>query len=101
MKAFNPRITVGHGAKHVVSLFFADIYRKVKSFMLLSAFAKRVRNIFGSVRHSPSGMFKKYSCQHNYGVHLGFLKPSECQMAGDVRLTVQLTVQSLSLSCLP
>ena len=43
--AFNPRITVGHGAEHVVSLFFADVYTKVKTFMLLSAFAKRVRNI--------------------------------------------------------
>ena len=54
------------------SLFFADVYTKVKSFMLLSAFAKRVRNIFGAVRHSPSAMFKKYSHQHNHGVHHGF-----------------------------
>ena len=83
LRAFNPRITVGHGAEHVVSLFFADVYTKVKSFMLLSAFAKRVRNIFGAVRHSPSAMFKKYSRQHNHGVHLGFVKPSECRMAGE------------------
>jgi hypothetical protein len=83
LRAFNPRITVGHGAEHVVSLLFADVYTKVKSFMLLSAFAKRVRNIFGAVRHSPSAMFTKYSCQHNRGVHLGFIKPSECWMAGE------------------
>jgi hypothetical protein len=83
LRAFNPRITVGHGAKHVVSLLFADSYTKVKSFMLLSAFAKRVCNIFGAVRHSPSAMFKKYSRQHNCGVHLGFIKPSECRMAGE------------------
>ena len=83
LRAFNPRITVGHGAEHVVSLFFADVYTKVTSFMLLSAFAKRVRNIFGAVRHSPSAMFKKYSRQHNHGVHLGFVKPSECRMAGE------------------
>jgi hypothetical protein len=55
---FNPRITVGHGAEHAVSLFFANVYTKVKSFMLLSAFAKKLRNIFGAVRHSPSAMFK-------------------------------------------
>ena len=74
LRAFNPRITVGHGAEQVVSLFFADVYtKKVKSFMLLSAFAKRVRNIFGAVRHSPSAMFKKYSNQQNHGVHLGFI----------------------------
>jgi hypothetical protein len=83
LRGFNPCITVGHGAEHVVSLFFSDVYTKVKSFMLLSAFAKRVRNIFGSVRHSPSAMFKKYSCQHNHGVYLGFIKPSECWMAGE------------------
>jgi hypothetical protein len=76
--AFNPRITVGHGAKHVVSLFFSDVYTKVKSFMLLSAFAKRVCNIFGAVRHSLSVMFKKYSRQHNHGVDLGFVESSEC-----------------------
>ena len=28
-------------------------------------------------------MFKKYSRQHNHGVHLGFIKPSECWMAGE------------------
>jgi hypothetical protein len=44
LHAFNPCITVKHGAEHVVSLLFADVYTKVKSFMLLSAFANRVRN---------------------------------------------------------
>ena len=28
LRAFNPCITVGHGAEHVVSLFFSDIYTK-------------------------------------------------------------------------
>jgi hypothetical protein len=82
LRAFNTRIAVGHGAKHVVSLFFADVYTKNKSFMLLSAFAKRVCNIFGSVRHSPLAMFKKYSHQHNHGVYLRFIKPSKYWMAG-------------------
>jgi hypothetical protein len=45
-------------------------------------FAERVRNIFGLVRHAPSAMFKKYTRLHNNGVHLGFIKPSECRMAG-------------------
>ena len=46
---FNPRITVGHSADHVVSLFFSDVYTKVQSFVFLSAFAKRLHNIFGAV----------------------------------------------------
>jgi hypothetical protein len=83
LRIFNPRITVGHGAEHVVSLFFSDVYNKVPEFKRLSDFAKRVRNIFGSVRHSPSAMFKKYTRLHNKGIHLGFIKPSECRMAGE------------------
>jgi len=82
LRAFNPRITVGHGAEHVVSLFFSDVYTKVRDFKILAVFAERVRNIFGSVRHAPSAMFKKHTPQHNHGVHLGFIKPSECRMAG-------------------
>ena len=83
LRAHNRRITVGHGAEHVVSLFFSDVYTKVPEFKRLSNFAKQVRNIFGSVRHSPSAMFKKYSRAHNKGVYIGFIKPSECRMAGE------------------
>ncbi len=50
LRIFNPPITVGHGAVHVVSLFFSDVYKKVPAFKRLSDFAKKVRNIFGSVR---------------------------------------------------
>jgi hypothetical protein len=82
LRAFNPRITVGHGAEHVVSLFFSDVYEKVPEFKRLSNFAKLVCNIFGSLRHSPSAMFKKYSCAHNKGIYIEFIKPSECRMAG-------------------
>jgi hypothetical protein len=43
-----PRITVVHGAEHVVSLFFKDIFTKMPVFLCLSQFLKRCRNIFGS-----------------------------------------------------
>jgi len=60
LRAFNPRITVGHGAEHVVSLFFSDVYTKVQSFMFLSAFAKRLHNIFGAVSEAhPLGNVQK------------------------------------------
>ncbi len=49
LSAFNPRITVGHCAEHVSLLFFSDVYTKIKAFMLLSKFAKRIHNIFGLV----------------------------------------------------
>ena len=57
MKAFNPCITVGYYSEHVVYLFFSDVYTKVPQFKMLADFAKKVRNIFGLVRHSPKAMF--------------------------------------------
>jgi len=54
-----PRITVIHGAEHVVSLFFKDVFTKVQAFKKLSDFSKRCRNIFGSTRHGPHAIFKK------------------------------------------
>jgi hypothetical protein len=49
----------------------------------MSEFAKKCRNIWGSVHHKPSAMFKEYSRQHNNGISLGFIKSSECRMAGE------------------
>ncbi len=54
-----PRITVVHGAEHVVSLFFKDIFTKMPVFQCLSQFSKRCRNIFRSTRHRPH-IFKKH-----------------------------------------
>ena len=58
LRAYNWRITVGHGAEHVVSLFFSDVYTTVPEFKRLSNFANKVHNIFGSVRHSPSAILR-------------------------------------------
>ena len=82
LQAFNPWITVGHGAEHGVSLFFSDVYKKVPQFKRLSEFCKKVKNIFGSVWHNPKAIFEQHSRQHNHGIYLGFIKPSECMMAG-------------------
>jgi hypothetical protein len=70
-----PCITVGHGAEHVVSLFFADVYRKMLEFQVMSQFAKKCRNIWGYVRHKPLAMFKKYSREHNNELLSGSLRP--------------------------
>ena len=83
LQAFNPRITLCHGAEHVVSLFFSDVYQKVMQFHTLSNFCKQCRNIWGAVRHTPSAIFKHHTKLHNNGRHVGFIKPSECRMAGE------------------
>jgi hypothetical protein len=49
----------------------------------LSDFAKWLRNIFGSCRHGPHAIFQKYSKNTNRGIVVGFIKSSECQMAGE------------------
>ncbi len=35
------------------------------------------------MRHAPSAIFKEHSRRHNGGINLGFIKPSECRMAGE------------------
>jgi hypothetical protein len=79
-----PRITVVHGAEHVVSLFFKDIFTKMPVFQCLSQFSIRCRNIFGSTHHGPHAIFKKHSIMHNNSIYIGFIKISECHMAGEL-----------------
>jgi len=49
----------------------------------LSDFGKRLRNIFGSCHHGPHAIFRKYSKNANKGIVVGFIKSSECRMAGE------------------
>jgi hypothetical protein len=79
-----PRITVVHGAEHVVSLFFEDMFTKMPVFQCLSQFLKWCRNIFGSTHHGPHAIFKKHSIMHNNCIYIGFIMISECCMAGEM-----------------
>jgi hypothetical protein len=79
-----PHITVDHGAEHVVSLFFKDIFTKMPVSKCLSQFLKRCRNIFGSTRYGLHAIFKKHSIMHIYHIYIGFIKISECRMAGEL-----------------
>jgi hypothetical protein len=79
-----PCTTVVHGAEHVVSLFFKDIFTKMPVFQCLSQFSKRCRNIFGSTRHGPHAIFNKHSIMSNNRIYIGFIKMSECRMAGEL-----------------
>jgi hypothetical protein len=79
-----PCITIVHGAEHVVSLFFKDIFTKMPLFQCLSQFSKQCRNIFGSTCHGPRAIFKKHSIMDNNRFYIGFIKISECRMAGEL-----------------
>jgi hypothetical protein len=49
-------------------------------FTNLHQFAKRL--IFGSCRHAPHAIFKRFTKLHNHGLHLGFIKDTEVRMGG-------------------
>jgi hypothetical protein len=69
-----PRITVVHGAEHVASLFFKDIFTKIPVFQCLSQFLKWCQHIFGSTCHGPHAIFKKHSIMHSNRIYIGFFK---------------------------
>ena len=77
LQARHPRITVYHGDEHVVSLFFSDVFLKIPAFNNFYNFSKKLRNLFGSTRHTTTAMFNKYSNKHNNGIKVGFVKPSD------------------------
>ena len=84
-----PRVTCIHGAEHVVSLFFDDVF-KLEHFNVLVLLHNRLRNYFGSVRHAPAAMFKKHSKAHNNGIALCFIKIAETRMGGNIIALLRL-----------
>jgi hypothetical protein len=84
MEAKYPRITVMHGAEHVVSLFYADIF-KIPEFLLLKKFNRLLYKFFGSgSMHLPYALFQKQSKAHNNGRNVGFIRSSDTRMGGHV-----------------
>lgn len=84
-----PRITAIHGAEHVISLFCKDVC-SLKEVKLLTDINRRLRNIFVSVRHAPTAMFKKQSKLMNGGLPLGFVKPCDVRMGGKIIALLRL-----------
>ena len=71
------RISVGHGAEHVVTLLFLDVFYKIPAYESLMNFANRLCNIFGNIRYATTSMFNNYSKMHNRGIKVGFIKRSD------------------------
>jgi hypothetical protein len=76
-------MTVVHDSDHVLSLFVKDVFTKQDIFKNNSSYVKRCWGIFGSTCHGQLAIFKKQSKAHNSGRLIGFIKPSECWMAGE------------------
>ena len=79
-----PQITVIHGAEHVISLFYDDVF-KIPEFLLLKKFNRMLYKFFGSgSMHLPYALFQKQSKAHNNGKAVGFLRSSDVRMGGHV-----------------
>lgn len=71
-----------HGAEHVISLFFNDVF-KLPAFKTMNTIVKSAYRIFGSgAMHSPYAIFQKHSRRHNQGKNIGLMRSAETRMAG-------------------
>ena len=84
LEAQLPHVSVIHGAEHVVSLFYADIFR-LKEFDILKQLNQIIYSIFGSgSRHSCYAIFSKHTRDHNNGRSIGLIRASDTRMGGHI-----------------
>jgi hypothetical protein len=82
LEASYPRVTVMHGAEHVTSLFFQDIFG-YKELSLFKKVCQRAYKFFGSgAMHAPYSIFQKYAKIHNCGKNIGLMRASDTRMGG-------------------
>ena len=79
-----PRITVLHGAEHVVALFYQDPFQ-MPEFDVLKRFNRSLYRCFGSgAMHLPYAVFQKHSKDHNKGQNIGLICAADTRMGGHV-----------------
>jgi hypothetical protein len=84
LAAIFPRMTVLHGAEHVVSLFFRDVFKN-KDLSLFIRITRMIYKVFGSgSMHGPYAIFQKYARHHNQGRPIGLIRASDTRMGGHV-----------------
>jgi Protein of unknown function (DUF 659) len=82
LEAKNPRIAVFHGAEHVVSLFYKDLF-DIPEIKYLSEICKRTYRVFGNgAHHAAYAIFQKYSKRHNEGKNIGLIRAADTRMGG-------------------
>jgi hypothetical protein len=79
-----PHVSVIHGAEHVISLFYSDVFR-IKEYDVLKLLNQSIYRYFGSgSMHSFYAMFSKHSRDHNQGKSIGLIRASDTRMGGHV-----------------
>jgi len=80
--AIFPRMSVVHGAEHVVSLLFNDIFKR-KEMRVFIRICRLAYKVFGrGSMHSPYAIFDKYTRNHNEGRPIGLIRASDTRMGG-------------------
>ena len=87
--ARNPRMSVIHGAEHVLALLFSDL-AKEPLVKLLKAVYSILYRWFGGAHHATHATFMKHGRLHNKGKKCGMYKPSEARMAGYIHAFLRL-----------
>lgn len=90
LEARYPRITVLHGAEHVVSLFFSDILKTPELKGMVTIY-KKIYRVFGSgAMHQPYALFQKKSKDFNDGRNIGLIRAADTRMAGYIIAMMRL-----------
>ena len=84
LEAKFPHLSVIHGAEHVISLFYSDVFQ-LREFDLLKRMNRLIYRYFGSgSMHSPYAIFSKHTREHNHRKTIGLIRAADTRMAGHV-----------------
>jgi len=84
------RITVLHGAEHVISLFFNDVFKNGELRWFIK-FTRLTYRVFGSgSMHKPYAIFQKFCKEHNDGRKIDLLCASDTHMGGHMIALMRL-----------
>jgi hypothetical protein len=84
LEAQFPHISVIHGAEHVISLMYHDVF-KLTPFMILKNINRLIYRYFGSgSMHAPYAIFSKHTREHNGGKPIGLIRAADTRMGGHV-----------------
>ena len=84
LEAKFPHLSVLHGAEHVLSLFYNDVFR-LPEFEMLKRINRLIYQYFSSgSNHSPYALFSKQSRDHNAGKCIGLIRAADTRMGGHV-----------------
>ena len=88
--ALYPRISCLHGAEHVMSLYFNDIF-KIPEICIFMKLCKLMYKHFGSgAMHAPYAIFQKFAKDHNHGKNIGLVRAADTRMGGHIIALVRL-----------